>query len=94
MIKPHKKLWRENCMTCGLVKNPYTKKFELSGSEASTKWNDFMRPTKGAYQSKGNLQRKESKSKPLILDQQSTQKKTVLENDQEIITFYHNKIKK
>jgi len=81
--KGNKKIWRQKCLTCNKYQNPFTGKFELTGSAASIKWNDFMRETKGVYKTKGNEQRK----RITIIHQE----KTVIENDRETITFYHEK---
>jgi hypothetical protein len=82
--KGDKKAWRKKCLTCGMFENPFNGKFELTGSAASIKFNDFMKETKGMYKTKGNQQRKK------VLVKHSTQT-TVLENEHETITFYHEK---
>jgi hypothetical protein len=69
--KNGKRAWRKKCLTCGKYENPFTGKYDLTGTAASIKWNDFMRETKGIYNTNGN-QRREAVS---------TQK------DQETITF-------
>lgn len=79
--KNGKAAWRQKCLTCRKFQNPFTGKFELSGSAASTKFNDFMRETKGAYKTKANAQREK-----LLVKVKTDQ----IENDQEIITFYHH----
>lgn len=84
--KLHKKngkvMWRQKCHTCEKWQNPYTGKFELTGSNASIKFNDFMRETKNAYKTKGNLKREEVKIKS---------NQTIIESDTGIITIYHRK---
>lgn len=80
--KNGKKAWRQKCVTCGMFQNPFNGKFELQGSAASIKFNDFMRETKGAYNTQGNQQR-----------QRVMLTKTILESDQETITFYHDENK-
>ena len=57
----NKRHWRERCVTCNKVKNPYTDEFTLKPNEATVYWNSFHRTTKNAYASKGNLKRKEYK---------------------------------
>ena len=57
--KPH---WRQKCVNCGCFQNPYTGKFDLKGSRASQIWNNFVRDTKGVYNSKGNRVRNSSGS--------------------------------
>lgn len=52
--KNGKRAWRQKCVTCGKFQNPFNGKFELTGSAASIKFNDFMRETKGAYKTQGN----------------------------------------
>ena len=59
---PH---WRERCLTCKKAKNPYTGKFDLSIAEASAVWSSFLRESKGAYASKGNLAKKIVPEKPV-----------------------------
>lgn len=56
--KNGKKVWRKKCLTCNKFENPYTGEFTLTGSAASIKFNDFMRETKGVYNTKGNERRK------------------------------------
>lgn len=41
-----RKHWRERCLTCGLCKDPYTGQFALTGTEASIKWNSYLRNPK------------------------------------------------
>lgn len=55
--KNGKRAWRKKCITCGKYENPFTGEYELTGSAASIKWNDFMRETKGVYKTKGNQAR-------------------------------------
>lgn len=80
--KNGKAVWRQKCLTCNRFQNPFNGKFELTGTAASIKFNDFMRETKGAYKTKGNERRKEV----TVVDTE----KTVIENDTEIITFHHD----
>jgi hypothetical protein len=80
--KNGKKAWRRKCLTCNKYQNPYNGQYELTGSNASIKFNDFMRETKGVYKTKGNEQRK-----VMIIQ---TPISRVIENDEEKITFYHN----
>lgn len=75
-----KRHWREKCLTCDRFKNPYTGEFDLAPSVASTKWNAYLRETKNAYASKGNLQ------KAKIADQRRAV--VISENHSEIIRFY------
>ena len=82
--KNGKKAWRRKCITCNKYQNPFTGKFELIGSAASIKFNDFMRETKGVYKTPGNTQREKIKVQPKV------QSKTVMETDTGIITFYHD----
>jgi hypothetical protein len=35
--------WRERCLTCEKSKDPYTGEFCLTGTEASIKWNSYLR---------------------------------------------------
>ena len=79
--KNGKKVWRQKCLTCDKFHNPFTGKFELTGSAASIKFNDFMKETKGIYNTQGNQNRKTV----------MTAKQTVIEDDREKITFYHEK---
>jgi hypothetical protein len=50
-----KNCWRWKCKTCGMTQDPYTGEFTLNAQKASIVWNSFLRETKGAYASKGNL---------------------------------------
>lgn len=83
--KNGKSAWRQKCLTCGKFQNPFTGEFNLTGSAASIKWNDFMRETKGAYKTAGNERRELAKVvvKPIPT--------TVIETDKGTITFYHEK---
>ena len=78
-----KQAWRKKCLTCNRFENPFTGEFNLTGAAASIKWNDFMRETKGIYKTRGNAERARLKV------QQQTDK-TVMSNDAETITFYHD----
>lgn len=55
--KNGKTAWRQKCVTCSCFQNPFTGEFNLKGTAASVKWNDFMRETKGAYKTQGNAAR-------------------------------------
>lgn len=50
--KVKKRNWRERCMTCGLHQNPFNGKFELTTTEASRVWTDWLRDRKGNYKGK------------------------------------------
>jgi len=50
-----KAIWRWKCHTCGMTQDPYTGEYNLNPQKASIVWNSFLRETKGAYASKGNL---------------------------------------
>jgi hypothetical protein len=50
-----KNCWRWKCKTCGMTQDPYTGEFKLNAQKASIVWNSFLKETKGAYASKGNL---------------------------------------
>lgn len=52
--------WREKCVTCGLVKNPVTGKFDLKPGQAGLIWNDFLRDRKGAYNTERNRAREDT----------------------------------
>jgi hypothetical protein len=54
-----KKHWRERCINCGMIKNPYTGEFDLSPAKSSQIWNNFLRDTKGVYNSKGNISKQQ-----------------------------------
>jgi Pyruvate/2-oxoacid:ferredoxin oxidoreductase delta subunit len=82
--KNGKNVWREKCITCGKFKNPFTGEFNLTGTAASIKFNDFMRETKGVYKTQGN----EKRRKYEVIKE--TASSTVIENEQSIITFYHD----
>jgi len=81
--KNGKRVWRQKCLTCNKFQNPFTGEFNLTGTAASIKFNDFMRETKGVYKTQGNERRKEVIT--------NSAEKTVIENDQEKIVFYHEK---
>jgi len=38
-----------------MTQDPYTGEFKLNAQKASIVWNSFLKETKGAYASKGNL---------------------------------------
>lgn len=38
-----------------MTQDPYTGEFKLNAQKASIVWNSFLRETKGAYASKGNI---------------------------------------
>jgi hypothetical protein len=82
--KHGKRVWREKCVTCNRFQNPFNGEFELTGSMASMKFNDFMRKTKGAYQTRGNELRR---SKMVTHDQIVSES---WEDDLVIITSYHD----
>ena len=81
--KGKKSAWREKCLTCGMFQNPFNGRFELTGSAASIKFNDFMRDTKNKYKTKGNQARAQMIKQPKA-------DCTVIENGHETITFYHD----
>jgi hypothetical protein len=76
--------WREKCLNCNMTKNPYTGEFDLGPYQASTVWASFARETKNLYKSKGN------QAKQPATTVTKTHNQTVISNDQEIITFYHD----
>lgn len=82
--KDKKRNWREKCITCGLHQNPFTGKFDLTAERASHVWTQFLRETKGLYQTAGNQARGELEIKAANPDAEAT--------DQGIIT-YHPEIK-
>lgn len=43
---------KERCQTCKKSKDPYTGKFTLTGSEASQKWGQYLRPVSRRYKPK------------------------------------------
>jgi epoxyqueuosine reductase QueG len=53
------KHWREKCITCGMSQNPFTKQFDLTVAEASSRWANYWRDVKGIYKTERNEQRKE-----------------------------------
>lgn len=53
------KHWREKCITCGLSQNPFSKKFDLTVAEASSRWANYWRDVKGVYKTPKNDIRKE-----------------------------------
>ena len=46
--------WRERCTTCGLSQNPFTKQFDLTVAEASSRWANYWRDVKGIYKTDKN----------------------------------------
>jgi hypothetical protein len=79
--------WRKKCLSCNMTQNPYTGEFDLSPQRASGIWATFLRESKGAYKSKGNI----AKQTAAMVTKNETQ--TVISNDQETITFYHDNCK-
>ena len=61
-----------------MTQDPYTGEFKLNAQKASIVWNSFLRETKGAYASKGNLVK------------QIAPATKVIENECETITFYRD----
>jgi hypothetical protein len=41
--------WREKCTTCGMSQNPFSKQFDLTVAEASSRWFNYLRDAKIAY---------------------------------------------
>jgi len=80
--KNGKKAWRRKCLTCNKYQNPFNGKYELTGTAASIKFNDFMRETKGIYKTQGNARRE-----AVAVVQKD---KTTVETDSGIITFYRD----
>lgn len=72
--------WREKCLTCNKAKNPFTGAFDLTISEASYVWTDFLRDSKGMYKTKANAAREAMALK--------SSNPNAIETDQEIITFH------
>lgn len=79
--KKDKTVWRQHCLTCNRWQNPFNNKFELEGTKASIKFNDFLKETKGVYKTKGNERRAE-----VTINKD----KTMIDNEAETITFYHD----
>lgn len=44
-----KRNWREKCITCNKAQNPFTGKFDLTPTEASHVWTDFLRQSKTTF---------------------------------------------
>jgi hypothetical protein len=81
-----KRNWRSRCLTCEMHQNPFTGKYDLKSSEASRFWTDFLRETKGIYNTEGNALRAElAKSK---INQNTDN--VVFEDDKEVIKKYHD----
>lgn len=78
--KNDKKVWRQKCVTCGKFENPFNGKYELTGSAASIKFNDFMRETKGVYKTQGNERRQIAVER----------NKTIIQSDTGTITIYQD----
>jgi hypothetical protein len=76
--------WRQKCLNCGMTQNPYTGKFNLTAQKALGVWTSFLRETKGVYNSKGNI------AKAALSTANKLQHQTVITNEQETITFYHD----
>lgn len=55
-----KRNWRERCVTCGLHKNPFTGKFDMTPSESPHVWTSFLRDSKGIYKTQGNAAREDT----------------------------------
>ena len=51
--------WRQRCTTCGMSQNPFTKQFDLTVAEASSRWANYWRDVKGVYKTDRNEQRKQ-----------------------------------
>lgn len=74
----NKRHWRERCVTCSRTKNPYTGQFDLTNATASHIWNAWIRelkqPKKMVYKKK---------------EVEEQQPSSVIENEHETITYYH-----
>lgn len=55
-----KKNWRERCLTCEMSRNPFTGKFDMDHATAGRAWIDFLRETKGIYNTQRNAQREDA----------------------------------
>ena len=54
------KHWREKCITCGMSQNPFTKQFDLTVAEASSRWANYWRDVKGIYKTPKNAIREDN----------------------------------
>jgi hypothetical protein len=52
--------WREKCITCGMSQNPFTKQFDLTVAEASSRWANYWRDVKGVYKTPKNAIREDN----------------------------------
>lgn len=70
---------KEKCVNCGLHKDPYTKEFNLTGIEASIKWNRYAKGITSRYMKSTLLQ-------PNLSLPQPNPQTVVYESDTERIT--------
>lgn len=47
--KENKRFTKRHCKVCGLHEDPYTGQFSLTGTEASVKWNSYVKPVQRRY---------------------------------------------
>jgi hypothetical protein len=76
--------WKQHCITCGKFENPYTGEFNLNGLTANMKFQDYMRGSKGAYNTRANQRRV---SGMLTQNQEVNYE---IEDSDSIITVYHD----
>lgn len=76
LIKSNNKMFvRPHCITCNKHQDPYTKEFCLNGTQASIKWQSYMKPVKTRHV-------RPSKSS------NDSCARVIHENSKEIITIY------
>jgi hypothetical protein len=56
-----KKHWRERCITCQRCVDPYTGQYSLNGTQASIKWNSYMKEVGRRYEKSVIIQPEDSK---------------------------------
>jgi hypothetical protein len=76
-----KQFWRQRCTTCGLHQDPYTGQYTLAGNKANVVWHSYM---KADGLRRNNTKRTRGE---IIIE---TDEFTKIENEQEIITKYHD----
>lgn len=64
--KQNDKFTRRHCLTCGFYDDPYTGKFNLTGTASSQKWMSFAKPVTCRYEPKIT----ESETKTVIYEDQ------------------------
>jgi hypothetical protein len=78
--------WRRHCATCNRTQNPWTKEYDLRSGEVGIVWNEYWR----SVTVKNKTKLKKFTPVTVVPKAVSDNTKTVVEDEDSVITFYHD----